>query len=109
MIDSMKKNDPGAAFALWQAYDDGYRATSPTTHSEATSFKANLIEHPDGTLEYRETSPIPVEILRYLAVACLAFAIEAAARMTGQTKISELALDTRLRLATVPSEATDTP
>lgn len=67
MIEALSKPDPSAAYALWQAYDDAYRATSPTTHSEATSFKANLIEHPDGTLEYVEAAPVPTEFLQPLA------------------------------------------
>lgn len=104
MVEALAKRDKGAAFALWQAYDDAYRATSPTTHSEATSFKANLIEHADGALEYRESAPVSTELLQYVAVGCLAFTLEAAAAMTGQGEIAEMALHWRLRLAQEPIE-----
>jgi hypothetical protein len=103
IIEALAKRDQGAALALWQAYDDAYRATSPTTHSEATSFKQSLEERPDGTVDYVEAPPVPTEVLRHAAAGCLAFTLEAAAAMTGQPDIAIRALELRLRLAVVPN------
>lgn len=105
MITAIVDGDPNEALAMWQAYDLGYRGTSPSTHSEAASFKQNLVEEPDGSLSYIEAPPIELELLRFLAAACFAFAIEAAGRMAGLAEVADTALAVRLRLAQSPAES----
>jgi hypothetical protein len=103
MIDAIVKNDPNEGLALRQAYDLAFRSISPATHSDASSFKAGLDERPDGTVEFVETSPVPIELLRRVAAGCAAYAIESAAKLCGEDEIAGAALAIRLHLSSAPS------
>lgn len=103
MIEAIIAKDPREALALRQAYDLGYRSTSPSTHTESASFKENFVEHPNGSVSYAEASPIGIELLRYMAAACLAYAVEAAGRIADLTDVAETALAIRVGLAQPPA------
>jgi hypothetical protein len=103
MIEAVLKRDPDEGLALRQAYDAAFRSISPATHSDASSFKESIREQPDGSLEFVETSPVPIELLRYISAACFAYAIEASANLCGETGTAQAALAIRLRLAQPPA------
>jgi len=76
MVDEIAEQDPGHEIAMRQAYDAAYRAFSPWTHTEATSFKATAEESSEGLLFVGDRSPFKQYHLRIIAGAMFAYVLE---------------------------------
>jgi hypothetical protein len=80
LVMEVEKADPGHRVAIRQAYDLAYRAMSPWTHSEATSFKSTASGEPGALTYHGDVSPFPQEPIHVMAAMMYAYVLEVVGR-----------------------------
>jgi hypothetical protein len=106
LVLEVERADPGHRVAIRQAYDLAYRAMSPWTHSEATSFKSTASGAPGAVTYHGDVSPFLPEMIHVMAGMLFAYVLEVVGAAAGDGSDKD-AREWRAMLTIYPMKANE--